>query len=318
MSKAVMFFLAAMTASAAVKIEKVACYGWPNCYKISNGTIELLVTADVGPRIIRCAFIGGQNLFKEFTDQLGKSGEKEWQPRGGHRLWVAPEMVPITYAPDNKPIKIEVRGDVFEATQPVEPETGFQKHMTIRMSATGAAVEVVHRITNTNRKPVEFAPWALTMMATGGTGITGFPPRGTHPEQLLPTNPLVMWAFTNFADKRWQFTSKYLILRQDPKNKDPQKTGLFNKETWGAYLLGSDLFVKKYTADPAKRYPDFGCSYETFTNHEILELETLGPLSHVAAGAAVEHTERWTLHRNIKIANWTDADLDRVLLPLLR
>ena len=156
------------------------------------------------------------------------------------------------------------------------------------------------------------------MMATGGAGITGFPPRGTHPEQLVPTNPLVMWAFTNFADKRWQFTKKYLILRQDPKNKDPQKTGLFNKETWGAYLLGSDLFVKKYTADPAKRYPDFGCSYETFTNHEILELETLGPLSQVAAGAAVEHTERWTLHRNIKIANWTDADLDRVLLPLLR
>ena len=38
------------------------------------------------------------------------------------------------------------------------------------------------------------------MMAQGGHGIHGFPPRGTHPEMLAPTNPLVMWAFTNLAD----------------------------------------------------------------------------------------------------------------------
>ena len=319
MSKLVLSLFAGvlMTASAAVKIEKVPCYGWPNCYKISNGTIELLVTSDVGPRVIRMGFVGGQNLFKEFTAQLGKSGEKEWQPRGGHRVWVAPESVPITYALDNAPVKVDIRGDVLEVTQPVETATGFQKQMIVRMAPSGATVEMVHRIKNTNPKPVEFASWILTMMAPGGVGITGFPPRGKHPEQLLPTNPLVMWAFTNFADKRWQFTQKYLMLRQDPKNKEPQKAGLFNKDTFGAYLLGSDLFIKKYTADPSKKYPDFGCSYETFTNEEFLELETLGPQWAVPAGGTVEHVERWSLHRNVKIASWTDAELDRVLLPLI-
>jgi len=30
------------------------------------------------------------------------------------------------------------------------------------------------------------------MMAPNGTAIFGFPPRGKHPEVLLPTNPLVM------------------------------------------------------------------------------------------------------------------------------
>ncbi len=306
-----------MTASAQVRIEKTAYQGWPNCYRVTNGEIELIVTADVGPRIMRCGFVGGQNLFKEFTEQMGKSGETTWQPRGGHRLWVGPEVVPVTYALDNGPIKVSVRGAVLEATQPVERETGLRKIMIVKMAASGTRVEVVHRIQNTTLFPLEFAPWTLTMMAQGGAGITGFPPRGKHPEVLAPTNPLVMWAYTDFSDKRWRFTKKYVALRQDPANNEPQKLGHFNVSTWGAYLLGADLFIKRYTADPSKTYPDFGCSYETFTNADFLELETMGPLTKVEPGKAVEHVERWSLHKGVKLARWTDDELDQVLLPLL-
>jgi hypothetical protein len=303
---------------AAVKIEKTAYAGWPNCYRISNGEVELILTSDVGPRVMRYGFVGGQNLFKEFKEQLGKSGEREWQARGGHRLWVAPEVVPITYALDNSPVEIEVRGAELEAIQPVEKETGLQKSILIKLASSGSAVELVHRIKNTTAFPLDFAPWTLTMMTPGGMGITGFPPRGTHPEMLAPTNPLVMWAYTDFSDPRWKFTSKYVMLRQDPRAKTPQKLGHFNKDTWGAYLLGADLYIKKYTADPSKTYPDFGCSYETFTNADFLELETVGPLSRVEPGRTVEHIERWSLHRNIKINEWTDAELDRVLVPLFK
>ena len=63
------------------------------------------------------------------------------------------------------------------------------------------------------------------MMAQGGTGISGFPPRGTHPANLEATNPLVMWAYTNLADFRWRFTRKYQTLRQDPNNKEAPKAG---------------------------------------------------------------------------------------------
>ena len=308
-----------MTAKAAVKIEKTNYRGWPNCYRVSNGEVELIITSDIGPRIMRFAFPGGQNLLKEFSESLGKSGEKEWVPRGGHRIWAAPEDAVKTYAPDNGPVKVQIQGDVLTATQPVEPLTGLEKQITVRMAAKGTAVEVGHRIRNAGSKPVELAAWALTMMAQGGTGIHAFPPRGTHPEVLNPTNPLVMWAFTNLSDPRWKFTKKYLILRQDPKNKEPQKLGSFNPNTWGAYLLGSDLFVKYYQAAASPRnYPDFGCSFETFTNADMLELETLGPMTTLKPGASLDHGERWTLDRNIRIANWTDAEIDKVLLPLLK
>jgi hypothetical protein len=307
------------TSQPAVQIVRTPYGGWPNCYRISNDDVDLIVTGDVGPRVIRFGFVGGQNLFKEFAGQMGGRGEANWQPRGGHRIWMAPEKVPETYALDNAPVAIEVAGDTLTATQPVEPETGLEKQIAVTLAASGSGVTVVHRLRNTGDTPCELAPWALTMMAPGGHGITGFPPRGTHPEDLAPTNPLVMWAFSNLADPRWTFTRKYLVLRNDPANTgQPQKLGHFNEDTWGAYLLNSDLFIKRVTADPARRYADMGASYETFTNPDFLELETLGPLDTLAPGASVEHVERWTLHRGITISSWTDDELDRVLLPLVK
>lgn len=307
-----------MTASAAVRIEKIDYKGWPNSYRITNGEIELVVTSDVGPRIMRCAFVGGQNVFKEYPEQLGKSGETSYQLRGGHRLWVAPETLATSWALDNVPVRIEIKGGVLEATEPVEPSTGLQKQIVVKMAAAGTSVEVVHRVKNTTPWVIEFAPWAMSMMAQGGTAITGFPPRGKHPEVLLPTNPLVMWAYTDLSDPRWRFTKKYLALRQDPQAAEPQKIGTFNPKTWAAYLLGADLFVKQAAADPAGVYPDFGCSFETFTNADMLEMETLGPITKVEPGASVEHVERWSLHKDVRIAAWTDAELDAAIGKLLR
>jgi hypothetical protein len=226
---------------------------------------------------------------------------------------MAPEIVPDTYALDNAPVNVASHDDGVELTQPIEPETSLEKSIRVQLATEGTAVTVTHRIKNVSTKPKHLAPWALTMMAPGGVAITGFPPRGTHPEILEPTNPLIMWAFTDLSDPRWKFTKKYLILLQDPSNPTPQKLGHFNPHTFGAYLLGSDLFVKRYEADPSKPYPDFGASYETFTNESFLELETLGPLATLVQGDAVEHVEHWSLHKNISIRKWTDDEIDRAL-----
>ena len=76
--------------------------------------------------------------------------------------------------------------------------------------------------------------------------------------------------------------------------------------------------MKRYEALGLPRdYPDMGCSFEIFTNAAMLELETLGPMTVLEPGAAVEHVERWSLHRNVRIASWSDEELDRVVLPLL-
>ena len=297
-------------------IERTEYRGWTNCWKIANGEIELIVTGDVGPRVIWLGFAGGQNLFKNYLEQMGRSGEAEWMIRGGARIWIAPEDRMATYAPDNRPVRIDVEGGALIATAPVEETVGVQKQMIVRMAASAARVEMVYRIRNAGLLPTEFAVWAPSVMAPGGVGITGFPPRGTHADVLTPTNPLVMWAYTDISDKRWSFTRRYLILQQDPAAGAPQKLGHFNPKTWGAYLLNGELFIKRSDAAPGEPYPDYGCSFQIFTNKDMLELETMGPLSRVAPGEWLEHVEHWSLHRDVAAA-WTDEELDRTILPLL-
>ena len=103
---------------------KVNYGGWPNCYRLSNPQVELIVTTDVGPRIIRFGFVGEDNEFCEFGEMLGKRGGNEWRIYGGHRLWHAPEAEPRTYAPDNSPVRLERHGDVVRLIQPTQPILG--------------------------------------------------------------------------------------------------------------------------------------------------------------------------------------------------
>jgi len=307
-----------MNLNAAVKVEKVEYKGWHNCWRITNGDVDLIVTADVGPRIIRYGFVNGQNLFKEFPDQLGKSGEKDFQLRGGDRVWKAPEDPVASWAPDNVPVEIAVTPTGLIARAPVEPLTNLQKEIEISLAPSGTQVRVAHRIRNHSLFALEFSPWVLTMMAQGGIEVTAFPPRGKHPIDLAVTNPLAMWAYTDLSDKRLTFTKKYLALRQDPNNSAAQKVGLFNPHTWGAYVLNGEAFIKVAQADPNKVYPDFGCSFETFTNNEWLEMETLGPLTKVPPGGEVEQVEDWALYKNVELPEVNDGEIDRVLLPLVQ
>jgi hypothetical protein len=284
--------------------------------RFSNGEIEAIVTSDVGPRIIRLP-----NLFKEFPDQLGRSGEEKFQLRGGDRVWKAPEDPLATWAPDIAPVEVRVTPTGLIAREPIEPLANLQKEIEISMAPSGTGVTVSHSITNRSLFALEFAPWALTMMAQGGTAITGFPPRGKHPINLEATNPLVMWAYIDLSDPRWKFTRKYMMLRQDPSNSEAQMLGLFNSGTWAAYLLNllnREAFVNKSSADPNKTCPDSGCSFETFTNNDFLEMETLGPLTKVLPGQWVERVEHWDLFHNVMLSDWTDDALDGVRLPLVR
>lgn len=300
------------------KIEKTEWGGWPNCYRMTNGEVELIVTSDIGPRIMRYGFVGGQNLLKVYDAQSGQSGESKWQLRGGHRLWVAPEDWVQTYAPDNVPAEIAIDGEVLTATSPIEPSTGLRKQISVRLAGTGTDVEVVHRLQNTLPFAIRIAVWAVTMFPEHCIGITGFPPRRPHAEVLAPSNPLIMWAFTDLRDPRWTFLEKYLVLRQDPAQKAHTKLGHFNRDTWGACLLNNELFFKRYSATSPGLYPDMGCSFEAFTCSAMLELETLGPITTVEPGQWLEHVENWALYRKIDVQTLTDESLDAVLFPILK
>ena len=113
-------------------IKEIAFAGWKHNLSIQGKTTELVITLDVGPRILRYGFPGERNVFVEMAEQLGGSGEKEWMIRGGHRFWTAPEA-DHSYELDNAPVEWKKLGDsAVEITQPPSPY-GFQKTLRVEM-----------------------------------------------------------------------------------------------------------------------------------------------------------------------------------------
>ena len=297
-------------------MEKVSYGGWDNCYRLANDQIELIVTSDVGPRIIRFGFIGRENMFKEFPEQLGITKSDKWLLFGGHRLWHAPEAA-RTYYPDFEPVLVQEIENGLIVTQKPEPTTGIQKQMEIRMKPDSPEVQVKHILINHNVWTVETAPWCLSVMDVGGTAIVPLPPRGTHPEDLLPTSVLSIWPFTDMSDPRWVWGFRYLLLKQDPTMSLPQKIGVFDSDGWAAYANKNALFVKQTPIQFDGVYPDLGANFEVFTNDQILEVESLGPLEMIPPKGMIDHLESWTLFDNVPQPE-NEEDVEKYILPLLK
>ncbi len=297
-------------------MEKINYKGWPNCHRLSNNRVDLVVTTDVGPRLIRFGFVGQENEFHEYEQMLGQVGGDQWRIYGGHRLWLAPEDKARTYCPDNEPVELERRAGSVRLIQPTEAITGVQKEIDIRLSPADAHVQVTHRLRNHNPSTVELAPWALSVMAPGGTAIIPLPPRGTHPEALLPVNTITLWAYTDMSDPRWTWGPRYVMLRHEPHATTPQKAGLMVIDGWAAYARNGHLFVKTFDYAQGAKYPDFGCCVETWTDADMLELETLGPLVCLQPGAAVEHVEHWFLFSDVPVP-MDDLQVDRYVAPMI-
>jgi hypothetical protein len=295
-------------------IETVDFGGWPNCIRLANERIELIATTDVGPRIIRLGFIGGQNLFKTFDATLGLTGSDEWRSYGGHRLWHAPEVMPRSYAPDNEPVQHAWDGRTLTLTSE-EPANGLGKEIRVTLSPSEPRVEVAHRLVNRNPWAIEVASWALSVMAPGGRAVVPHEEYRPHPDSLEPARPVVVWHFTDMSDPRWTWGRRYIQLRQDPAATTKQKVGILNTLGWAAYLLDGEAFIKAYPFVPGATYPDMGCNTELYTDPGILEVETLGPLTRLEPGTHLDHVETWLLAK--VPGGEADEEMDEHLLPLV-
>ena len=288
-------------------IQEISYAGWKRNLRLQGATTELVITLDVGPRIIRYAFPKDKNVFVELPGQLGGSGEKEWMIRGGHRFWTAPEDK-HSYALDNEPVTWKAISESgVELVQAANKQFGFQKTMRVELLADDV-VKITHKLANVSGKRLAISPWTLSAMAPGGVALIPQPPLDLHPsefpdgravktEEFLPNRELVLWPFTNLGDGRYTFSENFLSVAYKPR-KLATKLGLKLTTGWVAYQNGTNVFAKHFAYDPAKPYPDRGSNFEIFTNHTILELESLAPEGALAPKGVATHVEHWVLRKS--------------------
>jgi hypothetical protein len=305
-------------------IETLSYMGLPNCIKLSNGSVDLIVTTAVGPRILFYGPTGGQNHLGSFPDNSVKTALGIWKPYGGHRLWVWPEVFPATYAPDNNPIKHTPHGDLSILLHHPTDGAAIEKQIRITLAPSGSQVTIEHTVTSHNLWPVDIAIWAITIVQSG-LGIIPRVPFQSHDDYAPVTQPLALCAFTDLQDPRFTLGLKYILLRADPARTNAQKIGLRNKEGWCAHLLGDELFVKKFAHKNRAAYPDYGVNTEVYVEGAFQEVELLGPRSVVWPGESLSLSEEWHLFHGIKVdPSATDPtapdldQLDQAITPAIR
>ena len=283
-----------------MEFERCSFAGFDGCIVLRQGNLKLIVTTEVGPRILYFGPSDGPNMLLVRKEHEGlKDGE--YHSYGGHRLWIAPERKPNTYTPDSFPVTEKAIPGGVKLSSPVD-EFGIQK--SLKILARDSFFEIRHAVANKSSEPVTLAPWAITVMAPGGEVIIPHnPTRPQADDNLLPIQNIVLWGYAEMTDPRYTWGRKVIRLRStnDP---NPTKFGAFVHAGLVAYSNLEHTFVKRFYTYHDEPLPDRGCNFESYTKAGMLEVETLAPLQTIPPGEKSDtHVERWTLTPGMAPAN---------------
>lgn len=313
-------------------IQKVAYKGWTNCLKMSNSVIELVITTDVGPRIIYFGYAGQQNELFELEEESGLTGGDKFRFYGGHRLWAAPQSAQRTEEVDNVPVPYEQSGNTVYLYPKPNPWTMIKKEIEVTMHPDCDKVTLNHRIINKNVWDIELALWSCTFVAPGGIEII---PLSTSDSLLGPNKTIALWMWSKMNDPKMHWGEKYILGNQFnisgkprsslPDNPDDPcgcwrnaiKLGVNNDKGWSANANHNNLFIVRFDYLKGANYIDRNSSYETFICDYMTEVETLSPLYRLRPDEGAEHKETWELYRNIERPK-DERDVDQIVLPLIK
>ena len=303
---------------AGLNFQEIEYKQFGHCMQIDNGLIDIVVTLDIGPRIIRFGALNQKNVFCDDAPLKIERGDEEWRLHGGHRLWHSPEAFPRTYDPDNLPVKWTKMPTGIQVKRPLESWVQIEKEMIITVSPDAKKVTVDHILTNRNAWPVELAAWGLSVMAANGKEIIPLPQHQTHfSEGNKGSRIITLWSYTKMNDPRVYWGDKYITLQQNPQIESAIKFGLSNEDGWAAYFNDGNLFIKRYNHYQGAKYPDHGVSLESFAIDFMLEIESLSPLVLLQPNDEVRHTEEWELIEGVATPANKEDELDAVAQKLI-
>lgn len=160
---------------AAVTVERVTYQGWADAYRLSNGTVDLIVVPSVA-RIMRYGFIGGPNVLWNNPTSLGKPIPLgEWPNTGGDQPWPWPQADwpirtgrgwPPPAAMDQAPQQIKVvSSDTLRLTSSLVAGYGLRVVRDIRLASTGTQATIQTRFEKV-RSGAQFpvAVWTITQL----------------------------------------------------------------------------------------------------------------------------------------------------------
>ncbi len=281
-----------------------------NVIQLQSGDFQIQIPTAFGPRVLDARWKNSDNLLYLASEQGLTAAD--YQFRGGHRQWAAPEDTARSASPDNTPLHIiKSEKDQFVSLA-ADKEYPSQIRKFWEVQALPAhTFALKHTMENASAWDIETAVWTITQLVAGGVGIFPFPALVPHGEALLPAWSLVPWTYTDLSKPCFQPRLGYMVL--DTRGADvSQKIGITDYPGWSLYWNRGVAFVKYVPVVPGASYPDRGCCFESYLCPEFIELETLAPWSVLKPGESCSHTEYWTIIEEAESPQHSEAAYQRL------
>jgi hypothetical protein len=276
------------------------------CALLETSFLRVLVSVSAGPRISWFGRAGQPNLMAELPDWLIPTAHGNFHLRGGHRLWCAPEEPATTYLPDNSPLTLSEQSDRHVVVWQDVQSNGIQKGLSVRVLGENH-LQITHHLTNHAPSTQTLAAWAITMLRPDGFAILPQTQDKADVHGLLPNRALNLWAYSNINSPQLQLGNAFHLLQTNFPSGEIFKLGWQNPLGWMAYHWQDTLFVKHAHWQKGADYCDLNSNAECFVRREFLELETLSPLTTLATGECLTHTEDWWLYDGVPCTPEADA-----------
>lgn len=296
------------TADAAVRIEKVNYKGWAGSYRMTNGTVEVVIVPAVA-RIMRYGFVGGPNLLWENPKALGKPAKPgDWPNFGGDKAWPWPQDDwpkhigkgwPPPAAADQMPHAAFVLGDTVRLASRPLTEYGITIVRDITLSPTGTQVRIRTRFEKSKLRHKD-APGAQSMPVSVWV-ITQVKVPQTLAARLIPgTEMKLPPRYKLLMENPWQSikVDRGVLLAERPAERNAK---LGTDADLLAAAIGDTLFTvrSRTTHLPLSAFVP-GERAQLYTNpapDAYVELEFTGPVKKLAPGQSLTLEVIWQARR---------------------
>jgi hypothetical protein len=284
--------------SADVGVSQIDYHGWNGAWKLTNGTVELVVVPQLG-RIMRYCLADGKNVLWENPTMLGKaplpvSEAKDWQNYGGDKVWPAPQSVwnwPPDPALDPGTWKVRVlpSNRLLVEGAPSE-KSGIRFTREIRMAPKGTEVTIVNTMTATGKSEVNWGLWEIAQVDD--------PELAALPRDASP--PYVLMMGEKPTEQVLTVGGNCVFVKRDPKKNG--KIGTTSRTAKAHSTKDRVRFIIQAlsVSNPEGKYSDSGCRQALYWSPDpdkYVELELMGPVGPLKPGKSFRMTTRWSLQR---------------------
>ena len=306
-----------------VSIQKASNYnswgtGWDSVYVMKNNITTLAIVPRIGGRVMQYDIAGHASMYIDSANK-GKVPAVS-SLLGGFRTLASPQSsFPWPPSPvlevgqyscvinantaDSGVIYLE---SGVENTSGYDSLDGLQFKRTITLYASSSHVKVQMTMANKGTKTLRHGIWDITECVCRNNNVLDL----SNIWLYFPLNPAsTMGGGKGYAQlqgtdaSQWKPNAAPGGVMGVQYGRKEAKVGADSKAGWLCYVdrLGGYAYVKRFTYQEGKTYPDSGSSVEVYTSGTttFLEEEVMGPLTTLAPNDSATMTEDWFAARSL-------------------